>query len=287
MSRYHLAVDEHGKSTITIIGDDGLPSIVNQDHPNYLAISLGLHRGDDVSSLLNVQKQIEELDDRVYVKEDVIYFDDEPVHNTLTRTILRYLREGRDTTGLVKFMELLAENPSKRGRECLFDWVQDRDLTIDEEGFFIGWKGVRPDMRSVNSGTAFVDGEEHTGNIPNEVGAIITMPRTEVMDDPTVACHVGLHVGTYDYAKGFGQVLLEVRVNPAHVVSVPTGSESWKIRCCEYQVVRIHEGETDQFDEDYEPDSDSDWDDDFSPLEDVIPESFLSRVAARLGLKKD
>jgi hypothetical protein len=279
--KHSIVINQDGESVITLVSQ-GEVVTVDQTHPNFTRIAQAIVNEEDPSRFLSISQAISEMDERVVVLNDTVFFDGEPVDNALTRTILRYNREGRDTANLVKFLERLSENPSKRGRETIFEWIAGRDLTIDADGRFIGWKGVRPDMLSVNRGTAFVDGEKFEGNIPNEVGSVVSMPRTEVMDDPNQDCHVGLHVGTYEYAKGFGQVLLEVAVDPADVVSVPSSATGWKIRCCKYEVLRIHETESNSFEEDYEPESE--WEDEGAEvLAPVVPESFLSRLRAKLS----
>ncbi len=280
MTKFNIAIDDEGDSVITFISE-GESVTIGRTHPNWSRIADAVINGEDPIQFLSIAKAIADMDERVVVIDDQVYWNGEPVHGAVARTILRYNAEGRDTGGLVKFMERLAENPSLRGRATIFEWIAERDLTIDEDGYFIGWKGVREDGMSLNSGTAWVDGVEHTGNIPNPVGSTISMPRTEVMDDPNAHCHVGLHVGTYEYASGFGSKLLEVAVDPANVVSVPESATSWKIRCCEYKVLREHVTESSFFEEDYEPESE--WED-IGPdvLKEVVPESFLARMRAKI-----
>ena len=86
--------------------------------------------------------------------------------------------------------------------------------------------------------------------------------------DPREGCSFGLHVGTYNYAKGFAQgVLLRVRVNPRHVVSVPLHAGYQKIRVTEYTVVEASDVEYTEtvYEEDeddwYEEELDEDEDD--------------------------
>lgn len=289
--KYNIAIDDGGQGTITII-TDGEVTTIQHDHPNFTRISDALVRNQDPAKFLNIARQVAGIDERVLVQNGNVYFDGSPIHNALTRTILRYTNEGRETTGLVRFMERLAENPSRRGREVIFEWVQNRDLTITEDGCFIGWKGVRQgggldgELQSSSQGTAFVDDVEYTGHIPNRVGSIISMPRTEVMDDPNQQCSVGLHVGTYEYAKGFAPVLLEVKVAPEDVISVPSGETSWKLRCCRYEVLRIHESENDTFDKDYEPEATEEWaDPGVEPLAEVVPEKWLDKLRKALKNK--
>ena len=101
---------------------------------------------------------------------------------------------------------------------------------------------ARAIFRTVSSGTASVNGVEQTGTIRNNIGDVVTMPRNAVEDDPKVACHVGLHVGSFSYANGFGRHLLTVKVDPADVVSVPEDHGNQKMRVCAYTVVEVNEG---------------------------------------------
>jgi hypothetical protein len=257
-TRFNIAIDDAGEGSATIFAEGEVVTITH-DHAHFAQIVNALVTGQDPARYLNVASAITRIDSRVTIEGNAVYFDGEEVHNTLTATILRYAREGRPTSGLVRFLERLFENPSKRSRDQLFDWVSAGDLTIDTDGFFIGWKGVSNGMTSISSGTASVDGVVMSGHIPNAVGSIIEMPRASVQDDPTIGCHTGLHVGTYEYANGFGQILLEVKVDPADVVSVPVDSGFQKLRCCRYEVLAVHQPERgSEWNDDYEPESE--WD---------------------------
>lgn len=284
---YNIAYNEDGQSVITLFSK-GEVITIDGGHPNHDRIAHALLNGEDPVRFLSIAQAIIDMDERVVILGNTVHFDGEPIHNTLARTILRYTTEGRDTTGLVKFMERLAENPSARGREVIFEWVADRDLTIMEDGRFVGWKGVGEDFRSQSSGTAYVDGVKYENQrIPNKVGSVVSMPRTEVMDDPNQDCHVGLHIGTHQYAKGFGSTLLEVAIDPADVVSVPARDTSWKIRCCQYEVLAIHESEQATFDTEYEAEAEFDAEVDLDEaLETVVPGGFLARMRARKAARQ-
>lgn len=282
---YNIAFSSTGDGTITIT-NDGAVVTVDNTHPNFWRIAKALEEGENPSALLiSVEDAVTQIDDRVSVSGGVVTFDGEDLHNSLAETIVRYVREGRDATGLVKFMERLNENPSRRSREQLFSWTQAKDLTIDDEGYFIAYKGVSGHYKSLNSGFAIVDGVEMNGNIPNQIGSTIEMPRRLVQDDPAVGCSHGLHVGNYSYASGFGQVLLEVRVDPKDVVSVPQDCGFQKLRCCKYKVLAVHDIPEDDL-SDYEPEAywddegDEDFDDTFGG---VVPPSFVEKLRATFG----
>jgi hypothetical protein len=301
-NRYNIAVDATGNSTITLVtseheilciagpGPDGTGG-----HPNYLRIVQALTTGEDATPFLSVTAGIAALeDDRVVVTDNQVTFNGEVIHNYLTGTILRYQREDRDTTNLIRFMERLAENPSRHSRDQLFKWTEAQNIVIDEDGYIIAYKGVDSVTRtgddgedlevliSRNSGGAIVDGTWVDGHVPNQPGSVIEMDRTQVQDDPSVACAQGLHVGSYEYARSFAPVLLEVRVDPKDVVSVPNDSSGQKMRCCRYVPIGVHEEEEDTIADTYEPASNFDSNAALSGLEDAdTPQSFMQNLRAR------
>lgn len=279
MLKYNIALNEDGEGVISIFLDGNIETI-DTTHPNFTRIMQAVVEGEDPTPLLSVESAVTRIDDRVSIVDEVLHFDGNPVHDHLANTILRYTREGRDTRGLVRFMERLASNPSRRSREQLFEWTQAKDITIDEDGYFVGYKGVSENMTSISAGFAIVNGKEHNGNIPNAIGSVIEMPREMVQDDPNQGCSYGLHVGNYSYARGFGRVLLEVKVDPADVVSVPADCSFQKLRCCKYEVLDIHELPEDDLSE-YEPEAGWDDDDAYEALSPVVPSKFLERFRSK------
>jgi hypothetical protein len=139
-------------------------------------------------------------------------------------------------------MEKIYQNPNKHSRENLYDWLNAHDFTINSEGNLLGYKGVRKDFGSISQGPGIVDGQPMNGSLPNKPGSILEMARSAVQHDPSVGCSSGLHVGTWDYASGFGPIVLQVEVNPRDVVSVPTDCGWAKMRVSRYRVVDVLSG---------------------------------------------
>ena len=142
------------------------------------------------------------------------------------------------------FTENLYTNVDERIRKQLVSWMAAQQwLTFTEDGCFIGYKGCKLDSDgetplSIHSGYGIVDGEVMNGYLPNRDGSVIEMPRNMVHKDPATGCSIGLHVGTYGYARGFADgVILKVKANPQDVVSVPFDCSAQKIRCCRYEVL--------------------------------------------------
>jgi hypothetical protein len=226
----------------------------DSNHPHWQAIVRGLKDGDaSVYRLFDIQgglvKQMTALSERVSFDGRNILFDGDPQEGPLADHLMRCLEAGvQDYEPVVKFWEKVAQNPDQRSREQLFTWLQSHEFTITEDGDILGYKGVTSAAEgkflSIHSGTAYVDGVEIKGQIPNNPGTVVTMPRANVRNDPNSACSYGLHVGDWSYASSFGRVVLEVHVNPRDVVSIPRDSGARKMRSCRYKVVKVRDAES-------------------------------------------
>lgn len=245
--QFTLIGGEDGEQNIVVFVQGAAPQVAHSTHPNFEKILEGARSGDEsIVALFDVAatvgQKFQRLSERITTKFGKLFLDNVEVDNALTSQVLRFLDAGVDDwQPLVNFFENVQANPNEHSREQLYNWLSQEDFTITQDGMIVGYKGVRPTdkgFESINRGTAIVDGVTYTGSIPNHIGAVVEMPRTEVQHDPSVGCHRGLHVGTYDYASGFAQgALLEVHVNPRDVVSVPTDCNWAKVRTCRYVVV--------------------------------------------------
>lgn len=248
--QYIISRNAEGDEFVTVFPESGAPLIAGSDHPNYAVIRDAVQEGTVTSprleELFDVAQQVaakfERYTERVSVANGRVYVDGDELHGALANQILRFLEAGLDVLPLVKFLENLLANPNEHSQEQLYEWLDRRDFAITDEGHFVGYKGVRkrPDgtLVSKHHGKAIVNGEAVDGAVPNEVGSIVEFPRSEVNENPAVGCSTGLHVGDYDYAKGWAEgALLRVDVNPRDVVSVPTDCNAAKVRVCRYEVI--------------------------------------------------
>lgn len=94
----------------------------------------------------------------------------------------------------------------------------------------------------INNGVGspvYTDHHSHTTTIV--LGRPVSIPRSSCDCDSTVSCSRGLHVGSKGWLKQnyFGNVGLQVLVNPANVVAVPVIDDYGKMRCCEYFPVAL------------------------------------------------
>lgn len=250
--KFQIVGGNQGQS-VTVFYDGKIFS-ANDGHPNFGRILGSIADGADGAALIRlfdtaaeVEARFNLVSNRVVLKGGVIYFDGQPIHNSVTSHIVRSLDEGNDNFApFVNFLVKLQQNPVKDSVETLFNWLQAEKFSLTERGDIIGYKSVyRKDgaFRSVSRGTASVNGVSQTGNIVQNIGDVVTMPRAGVTLDPKSACNVGLHVGTYGYASTFsGDTVIEVLVDPADVVSVPHNCNGTKMRVCRYTVAKVSDG---------------------------------------------
>ena len=162
------------------------------------------------------------------LKDGLLYENDSPIPSELNARIMQYKELGLPYNSLLKFWENLKQNPSYNSRQMLFAFLENNGHPLTEDGCFIAYRGVTSDFKDV-----------HTKKFDNSVGAVCEMPRDQVDDNPANTCSRGLHVACFDYAKGFGSQLIEVKVNPRDVVAVPTDYNGTKMRTCKFEVVAI------------------------------------------------
>jgi hypothetical protein len=155
------------------------------------------------------------------------------IPRVLAAKLLEFAEDGHPATAFVKFLSLLLENPSKRSVETFFGFIESQGLTIDNDGYVIGYKGVSTSLKDM-----------HTGKFDNSPGQYLKMERNHVDDDPEQACSVGFHFGGWEYASHFGPKMVLVKVNPKDLVCVPNDCSQGKVRVCEYLVLKEVPNET-------------------------------------------
>lgn len=251
---YHLIEGDNIKNVTAFFPNEHEPvKSADSNHPHWDSIINGLTNGDEsVYALFDVRggvgAKLRRLSERITTDGGNIYFDGDAIDDALSQQILRFLDEGVDDyKPLVNFMAKIAENPSQHSRDNLYRWLRAQGFSITLDGDLVAYKGVkvyrdegRDETRYVSShsGPAIVDGVAVNGRVPNNPGSVVEMPRSQVTANPAIGCHVGLHVGTWNYASTFADVTLEVHVHPRDVVSVPTECSDAKMRVSRYKVVQ-------------------------------------------------
>lgn len=231
-----IRTDDH----LTVVFDNGETVTVYPSNPKYTDIVAALKNKDydTVRKLavpaLAVKAKIEKVNKRgvgsVQLRGGIVYYNDEPLHNTLTDRIIAMANEGFDIDPMLQFLTNLYQNPSYRAVTELYGFLEKGNLPITEDGHFLAYKRVRGDYTDC-----------HTGKFSNAVGEVVKMERNKVNEDPNQTCSHGLHFCSRDYLQHFGNdtgnrtVIL--KINPADVVAIPADYNDTKGRCCRYEVI--------------------------------------------------
>jgi hypothetical protein len=152
-------------------------------------------------------------------------------------------KEGLPLNLFEKFWENLEQNPSFSVVNDIgfFDFLDYRELPLTTDGFFLAYKGIQSNNFSVmgNTTTKVISGKvDSTGHIHNGIGETIEIVRNQISDDRNEHCwRFALHLGSLDYARGWGQKVVVVKVNPRDVVCVPNDCNCQKLRVCKYEVI--------------------------------------------------
>lgn len=272
-----------GSGNVTVF-QDGEQFTIDKTHVNYSKVvdKLKKKQFDGLKDLLDVKKSIvSATSGKVEIKDGVVFYAGEAVHNYVATAILNFLRDGFDVKPLMLFLENLMQNPSKKSVDNLFRFLETNKHPITDDGCFIAYKRVGANYKDL-----------YKGKFDNTPGKVVSMPRNEVEDDPNQTCAAGLHVANVDYAmnhynSGTGRLVV-CKVNPKDVVSVPTDYNNAKMRVCEYLVLEDYtknlvqqdvtpvvcdngcnceDGDDDDWDS-YDDDNDYDYDDDDDDYDD-------------------
>lgn len=227
------------KPTYLIQGDNiiivanGRSFNVNRgSHVNYDAVIQAIkdEAWDDILTLVDIRASVARFTHgHIEVHDDRLTYQGQPVHGALVDRIFNMMESGMPILAMVRFLENLMKNPSRRSIDQLYGFLEKNRLPITEDGYFLAYKKVRKDFRDI-----------HSGSIDNSVGQVISMPRENVNDDPDSTCAAGLHFCSESYLGSFGAAtdpIMVMKINPADVVSIPSDYNGAKGRCCHYEVI--------------------------------------------------
>ena len=227
-------------NAVTITGSGKIASVingkaynVNTDHPNYTKLLNAARTRNwqefvnniDISTPINAY-----LSNGVQVIDGAVTYQGDVLHNSLTKRIVDFMRNDLPVNPLVKFLDNLLQNPSKRAVDELYDFLEVGELPITEDGCFLAFKNVRSDYKDIHSRT-----------FDNSVGSTCSMLRNKVDEDKDRTCSYGLHFCSIAYLPHFsdsgGGHTMIVKINPADVVAIPADYNNTKGRTCKYVVV--------------------------------------------------
>ena len=217
-----------GNNVTVVIGNK--PHTISKTHITYQKVVDAIKQGDweTVQNVIEPKKVVLDFGQgRVSVKGETLYWDGEVFNGALATRMVTMLQEGFTIEPLIKFMENLLENPSKRSVDELYVFLEKNNLPITPDGHFLAYKKVRSDYKDCYSGT-----------MDNTPGQVLTMQRNKVDDNQNNTCSHGLHFCSQDYLKHFGgDRVVIVKINPRDVVSIPNDYNQTKGRTCRYEVI--------------------------------------------------
>lgn len=229
-----------GKNIILVV--DGKSHTISKDtHIAYGKIvdALKAQDWDALRNLVEPKKAIVNFGKGyVSIEGTTVMWKGKPFHNALATRMIEMFHDGFPIDPMVRFMERLMKNTSKRSVDQVYGFLEKNNLPITEDGYFLAFKKVRRDYLDIHSGT-----------ISNVVGSIVEMDRNLVDDNPDSHCSSGLHFCSESYLGSFGghgDPIMILKIDPADVVSIPTDYNGAKGRCSRYEVVGQVEGSASQ-----------------------------------------
>lgn len=215
------------------------PYSIDSSNPNWDDVIAALKQGnfDVIPGLINRSQAIKEYVEQtastgyanivVNAEYGTITYYGQPVSSVIVDHIFRMRDEGFDINPMLRFLDNLLSNPSKRAVDELYGFMQYGKMPVTEDGCFLAYKRVRDDYKSV-----------HDGKTDNSIGTIVQMPRNQVNENSNETCSTGLHFCSFEYLKHFsGAKIVVLKVNPRDVVSIPNDYNNTKGRACRYEVI--------------------------------------------------
>lgn len=221
MVNYHVLNDSivlnYNRKTVVVASDD----------KRYAAVLACIKGGnlDDIPSIVEVERGFQ--GSGIELRDGLLYEGDRPFPTELSDRIIKFKDQGIPYAPLFAFWDRLKKNPSYNARQALFKFLEHNGHPLTQDGLFIAYRGVADDFT-----------DKRTGKFNNSPGSVCEMARDLVDDNPNNTCSSGLHVACFDYAKGFGERLVEVKVDPQDVVAVPTDYDGTKMRVCKFEVIQ-------------------------------------------------
>jgi hypothetical protein len=226
-----VTITGSGKITACI---DGIIYTIDATHPNY-SKALQCVKDSDWTGFLDavdLTRKVRDfiLNENIQIVGGAISYNGEIIHNTLTKRVISFMQQDLPFKPLLKFLENLMGNPSKRAVDELYDFLDLGELPITEDGHFLAFKNVKSDYKDIHSGT-----------FDNSVGSVCKMRRNQVDEDKDRTCSYGLHFCSIKYLPNFrdsnGGKTMILKINPADVVAIPSDYNNTKGRTCRYEVI--------------------------------------------------
>lgn len=234
---------QNGNINLTV---DNKSYVVNEGtHMNYAEIveAIEAQDWDTVADLVDVRRSIATFyDGDIEIQNNNVIVKGSRLNQALADRLIEMYRAKLPLDSLLQFLRNLLDNPSHTAVNELYGFLEVNTLPITSDGCFLAYKRVK--YQESGEGNLV---DCYTGKIVNNVGQNVKMKRSDVCDDRTKTCEQGLHFCSLAYLQrsGYGgsvnTVITLVKINPRDVVSIPRDYDNSKGRCCEYDVLSIHD----------------------------------------------
>lgn len=208
---------------------NGKPFFITPESTNYDGIVHNLKGGrpDLVENSIITYEKLNSLCDNSFnFEQGLATFEGIKLPTVLRNRVLEIVSRGYDIEPVLNFLYRLIQNPSDHSIVELMDFLTNKSLPLTDNGYFLGFKGVRNDYL-----------DAYTGTIDNSVGQSPRVPADQVDPCRHRECSYGLHVGDITYASNHSDRLMLVKVDAKDVVTVPTDHNFKKLRCMGYEVI--------------------------------------------------
>lgn len=191
---------------------------------------------DAIKQMADVSTRLKDYiaNDNFAVKDGYLYYKGEMLDTYPARKAVELMNNGLPFEPLLRFIERLERNPSRRAVQDLYQFLEHGKMPLTPDGCFLAYKKV---CRTAEG--QFVDC--YSRSIRNNVGDVVSMPRNRVDENPDQTCSTGLHVCSFEYLPYFGagswDNVVVCKIDPADVVAIPRDYNNTKMRVCRYEVV--------------------------------------------------
>lgn len=225
-----MQLNYHILPNSVVINFDGRTLPIAKGDPRYDGVIKAIKEDklDTIPDLVDNTKFLASIGNGLEFKDGLILLDGEQMPDAISNRIFDFKAQELPYSYLIKFARKLKLNPSFNSRAQLYKFLEHNGHPITPDGNFIAYRGITSDFKDC-----------HTGTFDNSVGQTVSVARESVDDNPNNTCSTGLHVASYEYAKGFGSVTVEVEVDPKDVVAVPTDYNGTKMRVSRFKVVNL------------------------------------------------
>ena len=114
-------------------------------------------------------------------KDGKYYYKDVEVSPDLYEILLdAYKNKKKSIKSIIKFADMLVQNPDKDVIRQLYSFMRHNDITIDPDGYVIAYKAVNMNYR-----------DHRTGKFDNSIGSIVQEDRAIMDTNPNNTCSRG------------------------------------------------------------------------------------------------